>query len=98
MRQKNLWIKIMKSKVNKDTRIRNTDEKQPFLDRQIKEFNTGMIPWIKTPHPYFGKNDIPNNKEKCSNNYRRKNSFPAFDIFHPAFETVEKWNKKRCNI
>jgi hypothetical protein len=80
----------VKSKVNKDTRIRNTDKKQPFLDRQIKEFYPRMIPWIETPHSYFGKNDIPNNKENCRDDYRRKNSFPAFDILHPVFETVEK--------
>jgi hypothetical protein len=53
----------MKSKVNKDTGVGNTNEKQPFFDRQIKKFNAGMVPGIETPHSYFGKNNIPNNKE-----------------------------------
>ena len=59
----------MKSKVNKDTRIRNADEKQPFFDRQIKEFNSRMVTWIETPNTYFGKNDIPNNEDKSRNQY-----------------------------
>ena len=98
VRQRNIRIEIVKSKMNEDTRIRNADEKQPFFDGQIKEFNTRMVPRIETPHSYFGKNNIPNNEENCRNNYRRKNCFPAFDILHPVFETVEKRDQKGCNI
>jgi hypothetical protein len=57
-----------------------------------------MIPRIETPNTYFGKNNIPNNKENGRHDYRRKNSFPTFYILHPAFETVQKWNQKGCNI
>lgn len=57
-----------------------------------------MIPWIETPDSCFGKNNIPNNEENGSYDYRRKNGFPPFYIPHPAFETVQKRNQKRRNI
>ena len=77
--------------MNKNTGVGNADEKQPFLDWQIKKFNTGMVTRIETPNSHFGKNDIPNYKENCRQDYGRKNSFPPFDILHPVFETIQKW-------
>lgn len=84
--------------MDEEAGIRNADEKQPFLDRQIKEFNSRMITWIETPDAYFGKNDVPNDKKNSGNYYGRKNSFPPFDILHPVFETVQKRNDERRNI
>ena len=55
--------------MNKNTGVRYADEKQPFLDGQIKKFNTGVVARIKTPNTHFGKDDIPNNKENCRQNY-----------------------------
>lgn len=49
--------------MNKNTGVGNADKKQPFLDGQIKKFNTGMVPRIETPNTHFSKNNIPNNKE-----------------------------------
>ena len=96
--QRNLWIKIMKSEVNKEAGIRNADKKQPFFDRQIKEFNSRMVAWIETPHSYSGENYIPNDKENCCYDYGRKNSLPPFYILHSPFETIQKRNQKRRNI
>jgi hypothetical protein len=81
----------MKSKMNKNTGVRNADEKQPLLYGQIKKFNSGMVARIKTPNTHFGKDNIPNYKENCRQNYGRKNSFPSFDILHPVFKTIQKW-------
>lgn len=88
----------MKGKMNEDTRIRNADKKQPFFDRQIKEFNSGMITRIKMPNTYFRENDIPNNEENSRNQDGRKNSFPSFDVLHSAFETVQKRNDEGSYI
>lgn len=88
----------MKSKVNKETRIGNTNKKKPFLNRQIKEFNPGMVSWVETPNAYFCKEYIPNNEENCCDDYRRKNGFPSFYIPHSAFETIQKRNQKRRDI
>jgi len=57
-----------------------------------------MVSWIKTPHPDFGKNNIPNDEKKGSYNQSRKNSFPSFYIMHPIFETIKKRNNKGGNI
>ena len=71
----------MKSKVNKETRIRNTNKKQPFFNRQIKEFNSRMVTRIKTPHSYFSKNNIPNDEENGRNNIAEKTAFHRFIYF-----------------
>ena len=76
--------------MNKNTGVRYADEKQPLFNGQIKKLNTGMVTGIKTPNTHFGKDDIPNNKENCGQNYRRKNSFPSFYILHPVFKTIQK--------
>jgi len=55
----------VKGKMNKNTSVRNADEKQPLLDGQIKKFNTGVVARIKTPNTHLGKDDIPNYKENC---------------------------------
>ena len=47
-----------------------------------------MVAGIETPNAYFGKNNIPNNKEYGRQNYGRKNSFPPFYISHPVIKTV----------
>lgn len=88
----------MKSKMNKNTRIRNADKKHPFFNRQIKKFNSRMVAWIETPHSYFGKNNIPNNEENCGDDYSRKNCFPSFYIPHPTFETIQKRDEKGSYI
>jgi hypothetical protein len=82
----------VKSEVNKNTCVRNADEKQPFLDGQIEKFDSGMVTGIETPNPHFSKNNIPNYKENCGQDYGRKNRFPSFDILHPVFETIQKGN------
>jgi len=88
----------MKSKVDKKARIRNANKKQPFFNWQIKEFYPRMIPWIETPHAHFRENNIPNNEENSRNQDGRKNSFPAFDVLHPTFKTVQKRNNEGCDI
>ena len=50
--------------MDKNTRIRYTNKKQPLLNRQFKKFDSSMIPRIKTPNTNFSKNDVPNNKEQ----------------------------------
>jgi hypothetical protein len=84
----------MKSKMNKNTGVRYADKKQPLLYWQIKKFNSRMIARIETPNPHFGKDNIPHNKENCSNYNGGKNCFPPFYVFHPFFETIKKRNKK----
>lgn len=58
----------MKGKMDKNTGIRNAYKKQPFFNGQVEKFDSGMIPWIKTPNANFGKNNIPNYKENCRYN------------------------------
>lgn len=53
-----------------------------------------MVARIETPHAYFGKDNVPNNKKSCRDDYRSKYCFPTFDIPHPAFETIQKRDKK----
>lgn len=88
----------MKGKMDKNTGVRNTYKKEPFFDGQVKKFDSGMVSWIETPNTHFGKNNIPNNKENCRQNYGQKNGFPSFYVLHPVFETIQKWNKKGSNI
>ena len=84
--------------MNKEAGIRNTDKKKPFFDRQIKEFNSGMVSRIEAPNSHFGKNNIPNYKKNSHYHYSGKNSFPSFDIPHPLFKTIKKWNQKGRDI
>jgi hypothetical protein len=88
----------MKSKMYKDAGIRNAYKKKPFFDGQVEKFNSGMITRIETPNTNFGENYIPDNKENGRQDYGRKNSFPPFDIPHPAFKTIEKRDEKGRNI
>ena len=84
--------------MDKKARIRNADKKQPFLDRQIKEFYPRMITRIKTPHSHFRENNIPNNEENSRNQDGQKNSFPSFYILHSVFKTIQKGNDKGSDI
>jgi len=84
--------------MNKNTRIRDADKKQPFLYGQIKKFDSRMVSWIKTPNSHFGENNIPNDKKKGSNNNCRKDGFPTSYVLHPFFETIKKRNYEGGNI
>ena len=84
--------------MNKKAGIRNAYKKQPFLDRQVKKFDSGMVSRIETPNANFGKDNIPNNKENCCCYNCRENSFPSFYIFHPVFKTVQKRYQKGSYI
>ena len=78
--------------MNKNTGVGNTDKKQAFFYGQTKKCYARMVSRIKTPNAYSCKNNIPNDEEKSSNKYCRKNSFPPLYILHPTFETVQKRN------
>jgi hypothetical protein len=57
-----------------------------------------MVTGIETPNANFGKDNIPNDEENSGYNNRGKNCFPPFYIFHPTFETIQKWNQEGCYI
>ena len=84
--------------MDKQTRIRNTDKKQPFFYRQSQNFYTGMVPWIEMPNAYLSKKNIPNDKKNSRSQQSRKQYFPSLAVLHSFFKAVQKRNNERGNI
>ena len=91
-RKSHFWKKILQSKMDKQTRIRNTNKKQPLLYRQSQNFYTGMVPWIEMPNAYLSKKNIPNDKKNSRSQQSRKQSFPKLALLHSFFKAVQKRN------
>ena len=85
--------------MNKIAGIRNEQKKHPFFYRKLKPVDTDKIFFIKTPHIFVGKINIPQNEKQPGNNNGQKIRFPKTDKMHPTpFETEKERHCKTCNI
>ncbi len=96
--QRRLWNVLFETGVCEDACVRDSDEKQPFFDRQIQQVNACEVRTVESPNASRCKDDIPRDEKNHGQEARRPKGLPLFKKCNTLVKAGYEWDENDTQV